>query len=65
MRQGGQFAGHYTPMIAKKLVEGASGKAVDSSKAGIRTKEEFQNQFKTKKPEKPIDWKNHTDKKVE
>jgi hypothetical protein len=45
MRQGGNFAGHMTPMIAKKLVEGSSGKAVDMGKAGIRSKEEYQNQF--------------------
>lgn len=35
------------------------------SKASTKTKDEYASQFKSKKPEKPITWKDPVDKKIE
>ena len=55
----GGASGNYSPQIAKQFVEGygtnaSAGK--NMTKGNIKTQEEFDSLFKTKKPEKSLDW---------
>ena len=62
MKQGGSQSSNYSPLIAKAVVNG-NASALADNKAGTKTKEEYHSQFKTSKPEKPIDWASDYKKK--
>jgi hypothetical protein len=42
MKQGGSLSSNYSPLIAKKLVEGTSVALVNPAKASVKTKTEYE-----------------------